>query len=279
MILSEDRAERPLVSVIVPSRNSSNTIAACLESIRAQTYPDIEIIVVDNNSVDDTQRIAKHYGTVFVRGPERSVQRNYGAKNAGGKYLFFVDSDMELTRSVVEECVEKAEEEKASAVVIPDHISVGIGFWANCRALEKACYIRNKIDHRIEAARFFLKDIFWAMGGYDESVTGIEDWDLSHRVKEAGYKVSKIKSFIRHHEGDATLTLYVKKAYYYAKNSATYFDRYKKMTLEHVVLSKLVYLRKLRNLARKPKCGAGMLLMNFCEYIAAIIGYLVGKLG
>lgn len=279
MIPLENISEQPLVSVIVPTRNSSEMIDACLASVRLQTYPNIEIIVVDNHSSDDTQRIAKHYGKAFVKGPERSVQRNYGAKNAKGKYLFFVDSDMELTKRVVEECVKEAEEAKASAVVIPDQISVGIGFWANCRALERACFIGDEIDHRIEAARFFLKDVFWVLGGYDESITGIEDWDMSRRVKEAGYKASKIKSFIRHHEGDATLTTYVKKAYYYAKNSAIYFDKYRKMTMEHVVLSKLVYLRNLRNLARKPKYPAGMFFMNLCEYIAAAIGYFVGKLG
>ena len=276
MILTKDITERPLVSVIVPTRNSSYTIATCLESIRAQTYPDIEIIVVDNNSVDNTQKIAEFYGKVLIKGPERSVQRNYGAKNAKGKYLFFVDSDMELTRNVVEECVEKVE--KASAVVIPDHISVGKGFWANCRALEKACYIHDDIDPNVEAARFFFKDVFWEMNGYDERVTGIEDWDLSQRVKEAGYKISKAKSFIKHHVGNLTLTKNTMKAFYYEKNSSNYFERHKHLTLKHVVLSRLAYLRDWKRLAREPVHTVGMVFMKFCEFVAATLGYIESKM-
>ena len=53
--------ENPLVSVIIPTYNSSRTLEKCLESIKNQTYKNIEIIVVDNNSTDNTKEIAKKF--------------------------------------------------------------------------------------------------------------------------------------------------------------------------------------------------------------------------
>ena len=53
--------ENPLVSVIIPTYKSSRTLEKCLESIKNQTYKNIEIIVVDNNSTDNTKEIAKKF--------------------------------------------------------------------------------------------------------------------------------------------------------------------------------------------------------------------------
>jgi glycosyltransferase involved in cell wall biosynthesis len=87
--------KQPLVSVIVPTRNNAGTIAACLNSIRKQSYRQIELIVVDNGSNDDTLNIAKKYAdAVYTHGPERSAQRNYGAKRSKGAYVLIVDSDI-----------------------------------------------------------------------------------------------------------------------------------------------------------------------------------------
>ena len=112
-----------LVSVIIPTRNSADTIEMCLKSIKNQTYPNIEIIVVDNYSKDETADIAGKYAQVLQKDSERNAARNYGARNAKGDYLVHIDSDMELTSTVIEECVLKASE-GIGAIIIPV-ISVG----------------------------------------------------------------------------------------------------------------------------------------------------------
>jgi glycosyltransferase involved in cell wall biosynthesis len=61
----EKNMHRPLVSIIIPTKNSARTLAACLESCRSQTYENIEIIVVDNFSSDMTPEIAKQYTEFF----------------------------------------------------------------------------------------------------------------------------------------------------------------------------------------------------------------------
>ena len=82
-----------LVSVIITTKNEQAVIGRLLESIKMQSYPKIEVIVVDNKSADRTKQIAKKYTKlVYNAGPERSAQRNYGAKKAKGDFLFFLDA-------------------------------------------------------------------------------------------------------------------------------------------------------------------------------------------
>lgn len=94
-----------LVSVIITTRNEEKNIERCLKSIKAQSYPleEIEIIVVDNNSVDKTKDIAyKCTAKVYDFGPERSAQRNYGVGKSEGKYILYLDADMNLSEKVIE---------------------------------------------------------------------------------------------------------------------------------------------------------------------------------
>ena len=87
----------PLISIVVTTRNNHATLEACLSSIKQQTYPNVELVIIDNNSTDDTKDIAKRYtNKVFNRGPERSTQRNFGVQKARGEYVLIIDSDMEL---------------------------------------------------------------------------------------------------------------------------------------------------------------------------------------
>jgi len=172
------------VSVIVPTKNSVNTLEDCLRSIKAQTYNNIELIVVDNFSSDSTLKIAgkfteKHY----LRGPERSAQRNYAVKKSNGEYVFVIDSDMVLSDSVVTDCVESIlSDKKARGVIIPEE-SFGEGFWAQCKKLERSFYVG--VDW-IEAARFFYLEDYQAEGGYNEEMVSGEDWDFSRRIGKLG---------------------------------------------------------------------------------------------
>ena len=101
--------EHPFVSVIIPTKNSGRTIRACLESVRAQTYRNFEIVVVDNFSTDSTVRIAKEYADlVLLAGPERTSQVKQGAANSKGDFIYKIDSDFVLEPSVLEKAVKVA---------------------------------------------------------------------------------------------------------------------------------------------------------------------------
>jgi len=212
-----------LVSVIITTRNSERTIDKCLSSIKQQTYKDIEIIVVDNNSTDKTKEIAKRYTKlVFNKGPERSAQRNFGVEKAGGRYVLVHDSDIYFDKDTVNECVEIAEETNCKTIILPEK-SIGEGFWTKVKAFERSFYVGND---SIEASRFYEKKTFQEIGGYDENLTACEDWDLQNRLNKAGIKAQRAKLFLLHDEGRLNLFGSSKKKAYYAKWIKIYRERY-----------------------------------------------------
>lgn len=112
------------VSVIVPVYNGETYIGRCIDSIINQTYRDLEIIIVDDGSHDDTYEICKGYEqqddriTVYRRENEGvSAARNYGLQKATGTYVQFVDADDYLKKSTTKLLCRKMEKENAGMVV------------------------------------------------------------------------------------------------------------------------------------------------------------------
>ena len=171
---------RPVkVSVIVTTKNNQDTIQSCLASIKSQSCKNIELIVVDNNSRDGTEKIARQFTKmVFTKGPERSAQRNFGISKAKGKYSMYIDSDQELERNVVKECVEACEKKGFDAIAVEEDTIAGT-FWSKVRALERETFVGNEF---VVAARFFKKSVFDKIEGFDEKLTRHEHSDLHKRL-------------------------------------------------------------------------------------------------
>lgn len=264
----------PLVSIIVTTKNEEKHIANCLESIKKQSYKNIEIIVVDNNSSDRTKRITEKYTkNIFNKGPERSAQRNFGAKKAKGEYLLFLDADMILTKNVVKNCVSQIEKTEAEGLIIPEK-SFGTSWWAKTKALERSFYIRNDA---IEAARFYSTKIFKKIGGFDEKLTGPEDWDLSQRVK-ATYMVTRIQDFILHNEGKLSLFDTIKKKYYYSKKIVAYLSKkesHKTKSKQTNIFGRYwIFLKHPKKLFQHPLLGISVLFMKTLEFAAGACGII-----
>lgn len=269
----------PLVTIVVPTKNSSKTIEDCLRSLTRQTYNHLEIIVIDNNSTDSTKQVAEKFtDLVFNLGPERSVQRNFGVRKASGEYVVIIDSDMVLAPEVIGECVEKiSQDPETKALVIPEE-SFGKGFWAQCKKLERSFYVGVEW---MEAARFFDKKVYVELGGYDEDLVSGEDWDLSQRVKSK-YKISRIKSYIHHNEGQLKLIGLLKKKIYYAGLIRNYTS--KNQALDSIKLQTsirqryLLFFKQPEKLIRNPVVSLGMLFMKTCEFAAGGIGMIKAKI-
>jgi len=271
----------PLVSVIVPTHNSGKTIGACLASILVQTYPNVEIVVVDNNSDDNTRQIASTYtDKVLVQGPERSAQRNYGAQVSRGDYLLFPDCDMDLSRNVIRECINKVEREPAIKAIVVPEVSFGAGFWARCRKLERSYYIGVEW---LEAARFFERSAFEEMEGYDLRNTGTEDFDLPQRIraKYGPLSHSRVSSFVYHDEQDMSLIETCKTNYYYGQKLDVYrsVDANKENFRKQYNIMKRysLFFSDPRRLFSDPLLGLGTLLMKACDLGAWASGFAVAK--
>lgn len=98
-----------LVSIVVPVFNSENTICRCLESIKKQSYKNIEVIIVNDGSTDLSENLVYEFCKednrflIYNKKNEGvSIARNYGIKQANGKYIYFVDADDFLQENTIE---------------------------------------------------------------------------------------------------------------------------------------------------------------------------------
>ena len=260
-----------LVSTIVPTFNSAETIDKCLKSINDQKYLK-EIIVVDNFSTDQTVQIAKKFTRfVFKKGPERSAQRNFGAQKAKGEWLLFVDADMELTPKVIENALASASKNRLDAIIIPEKVRGG-SFWAKCLALEKELY-RDRPE--TWAARFFKKESFNKLGGYDENLIAGEDWDLHLRSTGARFRIGKIPNPIYNIEKNTTLVKILKKKYYYAKNIKNYARKHPStFLLQANFISRLTNSSAVVKMVKNPTHAAGLIFLKSAQAAVALAAQL-----
>lgn len=208
------------ITVVVPTRNSSRTIEGCLRSLREQTR-ECTIVVVDNRSSDGTEEIARPLADlVLTRGPERSAQRNLGVQARRAPIVGFIDSDMYVGRTVVADAAARLDA-GVDAIIVPER-TVGVGYWSSVRAFERSFYYGHD---SVEAARFFRSEVFEALGGFDEGLTGPEDWDLTIRVREIG-SIERIDGWIDHDEGHVRYIDACRKKAYYAEGLHQFVEKH-----------------------------------------------------
>ncbi len=183
-ILTGTAITGPLISVIVPCYNQSESILQTLESVRAQTYPRWECIIVDDGSTDDS--LAKIYG--FIAGDERfrpvpvanagvSAARNLAAKQARGTLLFPLDGDDYIHPDCLQRCLQPFLDLPAVRLVCPQGVLFGAeqGPWTLPPFHYKTMLKYNMIHN----SSLFLKSDFDRVGGYRLNMAqGFEDWDF-----------------------------------------------------------------------------------------------------
>lgn len=101
-----------MVSLIVPIYNAENTLLRCITSIQKQTYPDFEVILVDDGSVDNSLELCKRltkddsrFLIVHQCNSGASLARNTGIEQAKGEYICFMDSDDEIEKEYISDLV------------------------------------------------------------------------------------------------------------------------------------------------------------------------------
>lgn len=269
-----------LVSIIITTKNEARVIKKLLSSIKTQNYKYTETILVDNNSKDTTRELALQFTKkVFIHGPERSAQRNFGASKAKGNYLLFLDADMQLSKKVITECLGVAEGDKdIGAIVIPE-ISKARNFWENVKAFERSFY-NEKGDPVTDAARFFKREAFERGGGYDEGITGPEDWDLPETLRELGYKIGRINTTIYHRERLLSPIGLAKKKFYYGLRVHKYLAKHHIAIFgpKTIYFLRPVFYRNTDKIIMHPILTLGMILMLSAELIGGGLGYFIGRI-
>ena len=262
----------PLVSLIVTTKNSKRTIEACLKSARRQDHAPVEVIVVDNHSTDGTIEIARRHADVVIEaGWERSAQRNVGILAARGEFVLILDADMVLDRNVVGAALDVADR-GAEAVAIPEE-SFGRGFWSACKVFERSFYAN---DTLVSAARFFRRQRALDVGGFDESLTGAEDWDMSIRVAGSA-PIAFARARILHDEGRQTLIGMYEKKYYYGKSMPAFVRKHGKEALKRLSPLRSSLFAALGRVGRHPALASGLVIVKATEMFGGLAGALLPR--
>jgi glycosyltransferase involved in cell wall biosynthesis len=187
----------PRVSIIIPTYNSAQFIAQAVDSVLAQTYPDFEVIVVDDGSTDDTQSVLAPYSQRIRyihqanKGP--SAARNKGILAAWGDYILFLDSDDLIPPNKLELQIPPLEAHPDSGLVYSawQHINEnGTRIWGEMRPNKQGRVLKDLLRRSFyfpPGAAVIRRDCLAKVGTFDETIKGTEDTDMWLRIARAGY--------------------------------------------------------------------------------------------
>ncbi|MEM2180851.1 MAG: glycosyltransferase family 2 protein [Nitrososphaeria archaeon] len=291
-ILSAENIHKPLVSFIIPILNAEKTLKECLDSILSQNYPNIEIILVGNGSIDDTYEIAKFYERkygeivkVFRKiGPLGNV-RTYGIEKSSGELIALWDSDLYIphTHWLIKAVANFNSFPEASTLWIrttpPNNSGLvayaydwiswtimlgfakkGIGFWGG------GCSI-------------FRREAIKSVGGITRDIDTGEDYDLARKLAMKGHSIVFYDDPV-YHDSHKTLSEIIKKDLRRSKN----FKRIGLSTITGISFKKLLfsYIKvgifiSIKNLfmMKKPFFGVVpiIVLLRFLTYFLMYVLY------
>jgi glycosyltransferase involved in cell wall biosynthesis len=180
------------LSIIIPAFNEEHLIERCLQSIAASLAANFkpgftsEIIVVDNNSTDNTANLARQTGAQVVFEPINQIgrARNAGATEATGDWLLFVDADSLLNPGLLADILRLIDDGKSVGCgsTIQMH---GLPWWAN---VTLQLWTSSSILFRWAAGALIVcrSDAFRDVGGFNQDVYAAEEIGLSAQLKRWG---------------------------------------------------------------------------------------------
>lgn len=246
------------IDFIIPAFNASKTLKSCLESIKNNiASTDSKIIVVNNNSTDNTAQIALDCGVIVIECKEqgRSQARNAGAKFSKSEFIAFIDSDVILSDDWTKGFGSLLTLKTLGAfqgMIIPHPPEHFINRFLYDLKKEKtnSTFIEMEANGDVypiidTAACIYRKISFDHIGGFDESLNFHEDYDLSVRLVSSGYSIAASADAVAYKDANRTPFSYIirtiKDSYYFA----AYVRKYSRPKfLNHLVDSVEIEFRK-----------------------------------
>jgi glycosyltransferase involved in cell wall biosynthesis len=203
----------PNISVVIPTYNCSKYLIGAIDSVLNQTYSNLEVIVVDDGSKDNTKQIlgpyidSKKIKYFYQENKGPSSARNKGIREAAGKYIAFLDADDLWLDSFLSKMLLKIEE--GYDWVVCDNIRESIDINTNT-VMDKKLMIRQSYDSWTTdelLKAFLIKDMVGSPNKilvrrnclinknvfFDESLRSREDWDFVLQLLESGYSLGLVK--------------------------------------------------------------------------------------
>ena len=178
------------VSIVIPCYNQAHWLSDAIESALAQTYKDIEVIVVNDGSKDNTSEVAKRYPNVkLIEQPNKGLSgaRNSGIKKAAGGWILTLDADDKIHPDFVKK-----------TIGLNDIVTTTLETFGDEKRIWKSNLIHPTYNDLVEknhlnCCSLFKKDVWTSVGGYDEQMRdGYEDWDFWIRATKNGFNITRI---------------------------------------------------------------------------------------
>lgn len=195
--MTSSTSTQPGVSVIVPVYNMERYIAETIESVLQSSYSNIEIVLVDDESTDNSAAICagiaeKDERVRFFRQKNSgaAAARNHAIREASGKYILPVDADDLISNDYIEKAVEAFEANPEIKVVASNAVFFGEkeGSW-ELPDFDIQLLARKNLIHN---SSMFRKSDWEKAGGYCEDLRGREDWDFWISMLKDGAKLHKL---------------------------------------------------------------------------------------
>lgn len=202
-----------MVSIVIPTYNAERFMPALLDSIFRNKIDDMEVIIVDDCSKDNTVKVAKNYSVRVIElekngGPAKA--RNIGVEAAKGDIVFFLDSDVIVLDGSIREVKDYFEKNPDASCVIGvcSTEPLNKGFVPAYMAMFEYIHLIGLQYKRVSVfaprCGAIKKDLFLRIGGYDENYKGadVEDFELARRINKADGIVLDPKILVRHQFAD-----------------------------------------------------------------------------
>lgn len=235
LYMKGESTTQPLVTVIVPAYNAASVVGRCVESLLAQTWPRVEILVVDDGSTDGTATAVKSPARVIATGGRKGAggARNIGARKAKGEVLFFTDADVVAPPDWIE---------KAMRVRTEKGVPCGGGGYAGpVREIFMQQFAHEELVWRRRGHKGYVetlvsnnlwcdRDVFWEVGGFPESykAASSEDMEFSWAVSR-NHRLWWDEDNGVFHDFTSTLGAYLRQQFRFARDAVPMMVRNRKL--------------------------------------------------
>lgn len=282
----------PKVTILIPNYNGKKWLKRLLPTIEKSTYPNKEILVVNNGSTDDSaQFLKKNYPNVKVLEIKKNRgyagANNLGVRKASGKYVLLLNNDTQVTPNFLEPLVEKIENDKSVGAIQPQirHMvkrevidSIGSFFtftgflyhYGYFQPHKFKKYQKELSVYSVKGACFLMKrKDYLDLGGIDQSfVTYVEESDLCHRILLSGKKIIYIPKSIVYHYGGGDMHVMTKSEVVIFRSFRNRFVSY----IKNLSLKKLLLVLPIHFLLCELLIVMSLLRGKFKQAIASQVG-------
>ncbi len=280
---------KPKISILLPVYNSEKTLALCIKSILLQTYKNFELIIIDNNSKDNSQKIIKNFKKkdkriiyLFEQKQGRATARNAGIKIAKGKIIAMTDSDCIVPKNWIQKLTKPIKKNKEQATLGHEQEAIK-NFWtkniqsANWNYLKST--IKGNYTNHIDTKNFAIVSTLLKNNLFDEKLKAAVDYELylklRNKTKIKFLPDVKVKHFHQSNFKEASRMNFERGYYAYL-----IFKKYENLDLKKEPMMKSMFLKNIlkyplriiKELNKKP------LTQTYFQLILAVSWILGGFL-